>query len=595
MSAAQRLWRILGLAIKEVSVSLSPARSMKQLLTQPLRLPRWHPFTPEAGDPAIFGFNNERAEIVREVVGRTLGRYVEASRPLEFVLNEAAHEEVKRLEYQRDGESATHLGFWKGLVRSVGRMSDEEKRATLLQVAERMAWDIAGNFDPRVYQFAARAVPRVLTGVMKPSALPSDLLALNRDINTVDRLLETDGDIDRLRRLAKIGTLVYVPTHSSNLDSIALGYCLFRSDLPPVVYGAGKNLFTNPIISFFMHNLGAYQLDRRIRATLYKDVLKTYSCVMIERGYHSLFFPGGTRSRSGMVERRLKLGLAGTAVEAFARNQTRGNPRPVWFVPTTINYGLVLEAESLIGDWLKEEGKARYILNEEDEFSQIDRWLAFFRRLSNMETACVIRFGRPLDPFGNEIDDSGRSITPDGRTIDPGTYVMSGGKPTLDARRDAEYTREMGDLLKEHYEHETVLMPSQIVAHVLFRRLVRSTPGGDLFSRLRYKSEISIPRHELDREVGAARDRLLELRAKGDVHVAERSLHEHPARVIDRVFNAWSGYHRRPMVALSDGKVTLEDPALILYYQNRLNAYAERIADDGDREAAQEIATMGER
>ena len=30
---------------------------------------------------------------------------------------------------------------------------------------------------------------------------------------------------------------------------------------------------------------------------------------MVERGYHSLFFPGGTRSRSGLIEQRLKLGL----------------------------------------------------------------------------------------------------------------------------------------------------------------------------------------------------------------------------------------------------------------------------------------------
>ena len=44
-----------------------------------------------------------------------------------------------------------------------------------------------------------------------------------------------------------------------------------------------------------------------------------------------------------MLERRLKLGLAGTAVEAFARNQVFGIDRPVWFVPTTINYGLVME------------------------------------------------------------------------------------------------------------------------------------------------------------------------------------------------------------------------------------------------------------
>ena len=88
--------------------------------------------------------------------------------------------------------------------------------------------------------------------------------------------------------------------------SIVLGYALMREGLPPVSYGAGKNLFTNPIISFFMHNLGAYRLDRRIKAGLYKDALKSYSTVLLERGYHSLFFPGGTRSRSGMIEQHLK-------------------------------------------------------------------------------------------------------------------------------------------------------------------------------------------------------------------------------------------------------------------------------------------------
>ena len=45
---------------------------------------------------------------------------------------------------------------------------------------------------------------------------------------------------------------------------------------------------------------------------------------LIEHGYHSLFFPGGTRSRSGGVERRLKLGLAGTGIEAFARTAEQG-------------------------------------------------------------------------------------------------------------------------------------------------------------------------------------------------------------------------------------------------------------------------------
>ena len=112
-----------------------------------------------------------------------------------------------------------------------------------------------------------------------------------------------------------------------------------------------------------MHNLGAYRVDRRLKHGLYKDVLKAYSCILIERGYHSLFFPGGTRSRSGGIERRLKLGLAGTAIEAFARTAEAGKTQPVYFVPATLNYMLTLEAETLIDDFLQEEGKALSLIH----------------------------------------------------------------------------------------------------------------------------------------------------------------------------------------------------------------------------------------
>ena len=62
----------------------------------------------------------------------------------------------------------------------------------------------------------------------------------------------------------------------------------------------------------------------------------------------------GTRSRSGGVERRLKLGLAGTGLEAFARTTQDGDMQRVFFVPATINYLLTLEAETLIDDFLQD-------------------------------------------------------------------------------------------------------------------------------------------------------------------------------------------------------------------------------------------------
>ena len=563
-----------------------------------MRLPRMRAYAPAPDDPVIFGFNGERDDIVREVVQRLEARLgpkgAVGKPPLEYILNDCANEEARRLHAQKDDETRQSLRFWRGVIKRVGKMSEDDKRAIYRDVCERMGKDVAGNFDPRVYSFATRILPHALTGLLKPSSLPQGLASIGSGRGSpVDEMMKTEGDVARLRRLGKIGTLVFVPTHLSNLDSVVLGYALMRDDLPPVVYGAGKNLFSNPIVSFFMHNLGAYRVDRRIRAQLYKDVLKTYSCVMIERGYHSLFFPGGTRSRSGMVERKLKLGLAGTAVEAFANNRVRGIDRPVFFVPTTINYALVLEAETLIEDWLKEAGKARYII-EDDEFSQLDRWVAFIRKLGEVESPAVLRFADPIDPFGNPIDDEGRSIAPDGRTIDPGGYVSHRGKACVDARRDAAYTREMGQHLVRVYERETVIMGTQLVSHVLFRRLVRDTPGVDLFGRLRQRGEVTMPRAEIVRELGFAQDRLRAMEGRGEVRLSEATRSLTPDTLLDRVRAALTGYHRRVAIArTADDSITLEDPSLLLYYQNRCIAYAERIADESTLVAAREIARMG--
>ncbi|MCA9612001.1 MAG: 1-acyl-sn-glycerol-3-phosphate acyltransferase, partial [Myxococcales bacterium] len=357
----------------------------------------------------------------------------------------------------------------------------------------------------------------------------------------------------------------------------------------------GKNLFTNPFLSFFMHNLGAYRVDRRVSAAVYKEVLKTFSQVMIERGYHSLFFPGGTRSRSNLIESHLKLGLAGSAVSAFANNRVHGVDRNVYFVPATINYELVLEGETLVEDWLKEEGKARYII-EDDEFSRLDRWVTFFRKIVGMQAACIIRFGAPLDCFGNPVDDEGHSTTPGGRSIDPGTYVERRGKPVNDGARDAAYTRELSDVLVDRYRQETVLMATSLVAHVLFRRLVRETPGLDLFARLRVRGEITMPREELVAEVGALRDRLLELQAQNVVRINDAIATLDPRILVDRALAVWNGYHTRVAAKVLGADVTAEDPTLLLYYQNRLVPFATRVVTCAEDEAAAaEIARIGGR
>ncbi|MGB1701377.1 MAG: 1-acyl-sn-glycerol-3-phosphate acyltransferase, partial [Nannocystaceae bacterium] len=323
------------------------------LFRRRLALPQFRRPASKPGDPRIFGFNAERDLIISEVVGRVLGELGASSDSLMLTLNETAHHEIRRLETQRDEESAVHLPRWHRILRRVGAMDERKLKQTLREELDRMARDVAGNFDARVYDFALKLVRPTVVAAMNPRSM----MSRERNRAALDLVLRCEGEVDVVQALAKKGTLVFVPTHSSNLDSLAVGEQLARRGLPPAVYGAGKNLFSNPIVSFFMHNLGAYRVDRRVKAGLYKSVLKAYACVLLERGYHMLFFPGGTRSRSGLVENRLKLGLAGTAAEAYARGIIRGRARRIFFVPITINYEIVLEAETLIEDFLKERGK----------------------------------------------------------------------------------------------------------------------------------------------------------------------------------------------------------------------------------------------
>ena len=562
-------------------------KAIRHFVERPL-LPRFDSYVPRANDPAIFWFNGEREDILDEVADRIADDHGRSVGSLELALNDAAMREMRRLESQQDDEMRRDLGGWRGLSRNLGRMPEREQKQELRRVTRRFAQDVAGNFDPRVYRMAVRAIPKLLATLMQPSQMPQ---ALRSGESVLGRLLKVEGDAEHLARLEQVGTVVYVPTHSSNLDSIVLGRALEEVGLSPVVYGAGKNLFTNPIISFFMHNLGAYRVDRRIAAGLYKEVLKTYSQVIIERGYHSLFFPGGTRSRSNQLESRLKLGLMGSAVSAFAQNQVRGIDRRVFFVPTTINYALVLEAETLVEDWLKAEGQARYII-EDDEFSQLDRWVSFLRKMLGMQAACVVRFGAPVDPFGNPVDEAGCSVAAGGQTVDPASYVRWRGRATLDEERDAAYTSDLGEVLVRRYRHETVLMSTALVAHVLWRRIVEHSPRADLFARMRMKGEVSMPRADLEREVGELRDRLQRLQAKGKVRINDWLADAEPGRVVDRALRVWNGYHTHMAAKDVGGEVVAEDPALLLYYQNRMVPFAVRVAGE-HQAAAREIAQLG--
>src|SRR3954469_2494123 len=426
-------------------------------------------------------FNADRERLLAEVERRVVARKVLDARAggdasLEYVLNDVAYCEIRRLEAGRAKPAA--IERWRDLSRRLLAMTEADKQDELKRLVSYYGHDVVGNFDPRVYRFVTGAAPSLL-GLVFSSV--TNLRDGVRAVTNLDARIHADGEIDVARRCAERGTLIVTPTHSSNMDSPAIGLGLLRAGLPPTTYGAGKNLFSNPFISYFMRNLGAYRVDRRLKFELYKDVLKEYSTVLLEHGYHSLFFPGGTRSRSNLVEKHLKLGLLGTSVTAYKNLVREGLPnKRLYIVPATINYRLVLEAETLIDDYLAETGKNRYIITD-DEFSRVGRIVEFFRKILAHEGSVIVRFGRPLDPFGNDITDDGESIDRAGRIVDPGSFVRGAdGEVTDDDQRDAEYTRALGRRLVQVFPKLTVFHATHLLARTLYDEMAKRAGTRDI-------------------------------------------------------------------------------------------------------------------
>ena len=530
----------------------------------------------------LAGFNADRERLLAEVERRVVGRLLAGAARggddgLEYVVNDVVYSEIRRLEASPSKSARAQLDRWRALGGRLLEMSEDDKRAELRALVRHYGQDIVGNFDNRVYRFANDVLPPVLGFLFSPIAgLKDGFRAGLSPTRELDARVVVEGELDLLRDVAERGTLVVTPTHSSNMDSVVIGYALERAGLPPVTYGAGKNLFTNPFISFFMRNLGAYRVDRRLRFGLYKEILKEYSTVLLENGYHSLFFPGGTRCRSNVVENHLKLGLLGTTVTAYKNNVRAGQPQKrLYIVPATINYRLVLEAETLIADYLAEHGKNRFIITD-DEFSRVGRLVEFFRKILALEGSVVIRFGRPFDPFGNDVDDAGESLDRRGRRVDPAAYVRgAGGDVVDDEQRDGEYTRLLGRRLVHAYPRETVFHSTHLAARALWDYVTTSAGTRDIYRVLRVPGSLMVvPVARAISAVAALVERIERDPACGRLHAA---IARRPAdEILDDAISGLRTYHTRPVVERHGDIVVVGDPKLLFYYQNRTAHLQER-------------------
>lgn len=519
--------------------------------------------------------------VIEEVIRRIVAEQIANSHqtPLETVINDTIYFEKKRLGDAKPSRANIQaLQYWRQANRELKdsihtTKGSETQKKLLEELVRKFCGEIVGNFNPAVYNFTTKALP-ILLSLLLNAFSPRILFSHFPKMPDLADRLKVHGEVELLQSLAKIGTLILVPTHSSHMDSIVVGWMLHKLGLPPFIYGAANTLFKNWFTGYFMSNLGAYRVDRQKSAHLYKDALKEYTTCCLEFGYHSLFFPGGTRSRSGAIETHLKLGLLGSGLKAYINNLKNQKPNPnIFVVPCTISYQLVLEAERLIQEELKQTGKAQYII-EEDEFSHLHKFLNFLAGILRLDSRIYIRFGQAFDLFGNTVDQQGISYDRRGRVVDITRYVWNGQNIVHDTQRDMQYTRELSNVIHQSYLTNNVIMSTNLVAYVVHEILHKHNPEMNLYRLLRNNERDEfLPLREVYDAIEKIHTCLKRMESQRKICLDDAIRDVRVDQILDEALDHFGIYHTKKIMERKGDKLELQDRNLIYYYHNRLLGY----------------------
>lgn len=536
----------------------------------------------------IYKLSKDKKSFLDEVVSKTeksLLKKFHNAQLLNDELKSILYKEKNRLTKQAwKSDKPEESIFWgeiKKKILEADKIDDSEKKfkkskKILHTILNHYSNEIVANFEPKTHKFARKILPWVFSRLT--NAAPGNRFKwLWASRKSLYEKLNITGPIDQIRELSKKGTLIVVPTHFSNLDSPLIGFVIDSLGLPAMTYGAGINLFTIKLLSKWMNNLGAYKVDRRKKNQAYLELLKSYSAVAIQRGAHSLFFPGGTRSRSGELEEKLKLGLLGTAIEAQRinlQNHTEETARKIYVVPVVLNYHFVIEAESLIKQHLAIKGKEQYI-SQRNTLAGSYKIIKLLFKFLTAKPGMTISFARPLDVFGNNIDAEGNSINTIGQKISIKDYFVLNKELTIDRQREGVYTRELAKKIAKRFYTTNTVLSSHLLAFVAFEIVQKQNKMLDIYELLRVpEDEIEINIEELKIEIEKVKLKLLELKENGEIQVSRHIADKDINHIITHGLKHLGVYHAKlPLKKKDKTTIITQNIKLLYFYHNRLNGY----------------------
>lgn len=539
------------------------------------------PILPDINDWPIFKLSEDRKIFTEELEHFTLDKVEHFHKEnLTDLLAETIYlEKIRIKEEPWKVDPPNERQFWSRIKKRLVKYSvdkDESISAQnntylLKQIIHRYALEIVGTFRINTFLFARKFLTWFFNQLLQASFWKIRLKGGKKRL--VQKLL-VKGDIDHVRSLAQKGTLIIVPTHFSNLDSILIGYVLDAvTGLPAFSYGAGLNLYNTGYTAYFMNRLGAYRVDRRKKNKIYLETLKSMSSLSIQRGTNSIFFPGGTRSRSGAIENKLKMGLLGTVVEAQRAMIQRNENTKIYIVPLILSYHFVLDGQSLIDQYLKQQGKSRYF-KEGKDYSGLSGIIRFIWKILSEGNEITLSFGKAMDVIGNPVDQEGNSKDKYGNTINMADYFISEGKVNTDIQRETEYTGLLAENIIKRFHSDNIVLSSHLLAFAAFEMLCNENPKLDLFGILRLPTDDYIFDYNvLSATVNQLQKTLIIYAEKGKLILSPEIKSSIDELIADGIKHLGTFHIKKPLKKNKSGEVISENFYLLYFYHNRLTGY----------------------
>ncbi len=535
----------------------------------------------KVSDWPIYKLSQNRYEFIQNVNEEVLHRLSDNHGPdFESLLEKTAYLEKIRIKTNAwKVDPRDEKKYWNGLAQSIKSNSlaeDKEilNKEILKRIINRYSEEITGNFKIGTYRFAVSFLTKLFRRILNTFWSTKNRFYWGTKRQLYDRL-ELDGYIEEMRTLFSKGTVVVVPTHFSNLDSVMMGYILDRmTGLPSFAYAAGLNLFDSEILAFFMNRLGAYRVDRRKKNPVYLECLKGVTRLYLQNGVNNIFFPGGTRSRQGSIEKKLKLGLLGSVVEAQRANFQKGDNTKIFIVPVVAGYPFVLEAKSLINQFLRNSGKEKYI-HSRDELSILKKTIRFFKKIMNNSSKIHLTIGEPMDVMGNLVDKDGNSLDTNGETIDIKDYFIGRSKVLSEnAQRESVYTKILGEKILESFMRNNLVLAPHLIAYLAFQYIAHEKKKLSIFNILSLnRKEVYIPLEEFKRVVAEAQNVLFSWEEE-KVLKLDKAIHLSPEELIMEGINTVGIFHPQKTLYMDKhGNIKSEDLKLLYYYHNRMRGY----------------------